>query len=510
MSKMILLSIISDVLKMEEPDLNKTFLELGGSSLAALKISARYEQKTGSKLSPTLLLKSPSLASAIEAIPAITTSSREELKRSDPNRRVKASMGQQWMLESRSLASNARPFQFQCAYEIKGDLQVDALIAALHDIHQHHVALRTRFQEEKGQYIIDTTEESPAIEIARCETGSDQKQRLQKFVSQSFVASDNQRWRSLILIHPGEAWTLCLAFDHLTADGWSFEVILEDLGKAYAARLEGHPPELPAAGSWLDYVELERQDFEENLARSLQYWATQLPDNYEDFSISLPGRNKSPYLSSPVSYRVALNKIEASALQCIKHTPFVIATTAMARAVSDTTMNSKVRIFTSSANRQHPGHDRTVGWFATGIFPTYLLSEDGSWPTDLAIVTEKVAEAQKVGNVPAVYVRRGIWPESPRGYREDTGIYLACSDSETASLHLLSTEVRKIDVPDRADTPGIHFFLEKDSGSWILTVHYHNGEYETEIVDNLVRKFRNQLQTFQRSAGSIFEKSIRG
>lgn len=499
-----LLRIVGDVLAIEPPAASDNFFDIGGSSLAAIRLLARFEQQYGFRISPRDFLACPTLGDV-----TTLTAERDSKPLIDgPSVAsfgpVPAGLAQQWALDAERLDPGAPALQSQAAFRLTGALDLDSLRSALRDVQSHHEALGVRFVRVGDRDMMETVaadptllvEDLPLTDAAREDAW---RSRLDEFARLPFPAEGSERWRTLVIRHASRISTICFAFDHRTADGWSLGIIFEDLAICYAARCKGEEPALIPAGSWFEYVTQERADLPYALTRALEHWRPRLPESFADYPVEIPGRLAAPELSEPRILHLDLPKGAASALDRRGRTPFVVATAALARAVSAANGMLTVRILTSSANRRHPGHERTVGWFATGVFPTYLLSPQGDWEADLDEVAAESQAALSVGDVPAVYVRRGLWPDSPAGFRQDTGLYLACNDALDAKFRLAGLSAEPVNTPDRADSPGIQLFLGRTSTGWSLTCYFHEKEYPGRVVEALANAFVDQLTTLSGS-----------
>jgi hypothetical protein len=84
----------------------------------------------------------------------------------------------------------------------------------------------------------------------------------------------NQRWAVLLVIH------------HLIADGWSWGVLLEELGEVYTAKAEGRTlPHRPAL-QYADYISWEGSPAQQTRVASAEaYWLELLADRPEEFEL---------------------------------------------------------------------------------------------------------------------------------------------------------------------------------------------------------------------------------
>lgn len=63
-----LLRIVGDVLEIDKPDKTDAFFDIGGSSLAGIRILARLEQQYGVRISPSEFLACDELGEVAELI----------------------------------------------------------------------------------------------------------------------------------------------------------------------------------------------------------------------------------------------------------------------------------------------------------------------------------------------------------------------------------------------------------------------------------------------------------
>ncbi|MGY0236060.1 condensation domain-containing protein [Longispora urticae] len=65
---------------------------------------------------------------------------------------------------------------------------------------------------------------------------------------------------------------LCIAVHHISIDGWSSALILNDLGIAYRARLTRTAPEWEPVPSYQDYIAWERDQLDRWVERDVPFW----------------------------------------------------------------------------------------------------------------------------------------------------------------------------------------------------------------------------------------------
>jgi len=160
-----------------------------------------------------------------------------------------------------------------------GELDEAALNAALLDLVVRHPALRSSFSEDGDTQLFHPCPRS--LEIVRHETytaGWDEV--LESEARQPFDLVTGPLLR-LHLAKLGEGHhELLFTAHHLVCDGWSFGMLIAELGTAYNARKAGRLPRLAPAMSFAEYARHEVADHGTPEAKSAErYWISKFEHN---------------------------------------------------------------------------------------------------------------------------------------------------------------------------------------------------------------------------------------
>ncbi|REF28436.1 amino acid adenylation domain-containing protein [Xenorhabdus cabanillasii] len=207
-----------------------------------------------------------------------------------------------------SEAQSSRWFQYQinpaqrgqnnsafCA-RVKG-LTAEKLEDALNHLIKRHPMLRASFGQYDGKLGYQIAENA-VIKITRHNARDLSEETLQQVVR-------NDCWHAFDLNNPLRvyaSWYQCddqesvmvLTFDHLAVDGWSYWILLEELGKLLTEQ------ELPPAPerSYQDYVIWQQQWLNSNNAKKQQqFWCDNLSGHLTE--LQLPASNKPVINQSP-------------------------------------------------------------------------------------------------------------------------------------------------------------------------------------------------------------------
>lgn len=184
-----------------------------------------------------------------------------------------------------------RAFNEAFQLQLKGDLNTDAFRQAVQDIVARHEALNLRFPEN-GEH--QQRAAFQAVEVPVTDLRNLSEENLRSAINENTEACALDAYDVLNgpVMRVDVLWIadqefLCLfGFHHLVCDGWSSVVFLEELGGAYAARLNGLAPNFPEATPFSSYVKQElKAEAGESRRKSLAYWKAQFAQIPEPLSL---------------------------------------------------------------------------------------------------------------------------------------------------------------------------------------------------------------------------------
>ncbi len=202
-------------------------------------------------------------------------------------------------------------------------------------------------------------------------------------------------WRVLHLRHVDGSARLLIAVHHLTIDGVSWRVLLEDLQAAYLALVAGTEPALPARSApfkaWAEH--LARWAGSEALAAELPHWRRELaaiPDLPRD----------DPQAQAWIQDRrtAAMSLDAALTKQLLRVAPAAygggidaLLLTALGRTLSAWSGHPEALVLLEGHGREGDAADidlsRTVGWF-TSAYPVRLSGHDRPWAAAIPAVSD--------------------------------------------------------------------------------------------------------------------------
>jgi amino acid adenylation domain-containing protein len=201
-----------------------------------------------------------------------------------------------------------------CAYNesqtlrLGGRLVVESLRAALHQLVMRHEALRTTFSPDGSSFCVAATAdlEMRSIDLSQLSL-ADRKVRVaeiqQQVVEQPFDLEFGPLVRCQLLKLAEREHLLLVITHHIICDGWSWGVLIRDLGRLYSAAISGVTAELEEPERLSEYaIELVTASGSEEAIADEGYWMAQFAGDIP--IVDLPTDRSRPALRTFDSARV--------------------------------------------------------------------------------------------------------------------------------------------------------------------------------------------------------------
>ena len=260
------------------------FFALGGHSLLAARLASRVRTLLEVELPLREVFEAPSVRALAERVDALraaadgATSPEIVPLREGEEAPLSFAQERMWFLHQLDPASGAYNIPF--AFDVAGEIDVEALRVAIEETVARHAALRSTFAEREGGPAL-VVRAPGRFDLPVVPVGDEAE--LERRVDEEGVRPFDLEHGPLVratLFRVGTArHVLALNLHHIAADGWSFGILLRELSERYAARVEGRDPHLPEPGvSYADYAAWQRRWFAAGgvLERQAAYWRRKL------------------------------------------------------------------------------------------------------------------------------------------------------------------------------------------------------------------------------------------
>nr|WP_321573761.1 amino acid adenylation domain-containing protein [Mycobacterium pseudoshottsii] len=371
------------------------FFNIGGHSLAALRVIMRLRERMG----VTLQMRDFVRAGSLTALAALIEEKRGQAEPIDdaaitgpvpidrtkplPLSPVQANL---WYLQQ--LVPTMAAYNIPEAVRIRGPVDAKRLRAAFAEVVACHEALRTVFPAREGQPVQVILPPGPVqLEHADLtDLPADQREaagqeRIAKLAARPFDLFRDSPVRVLLVTLADDDHYLAWVLHHIVADGWSAAGLLPaEMSKAYAAL---------DAGERLPSLDVQPVDYVEWAGRLL---STERRGELEDFwrdhldgappEIELPRDFPRPALGSfrGGRVRIALTEADRQAVRALARqhsaTPYSVLVAAFMVWIASYGRQRDMVVGAVTAGRNHPSVERTIGNFANMVALRCQLGDD--------------------------------------------------------------------------------------------------------------------------------------
>ncbi|MEU6072152.1 amino acid adenylation domain-containing protein, partial [Streptomyces sp. NPDC047082] len=238
----IVCDLFAQVLGLPRAGVDDDFFELGGHSLLATRLIARIRAAFSVEIGLRTLFEART-AGAVAARLDTAGPARLALTKQQLPDTVPLSFAQRRLWFLHKMEGPSATYNIPLVLRLTGDLDHDALRAALGDLVARHESLRTVFPEVDGtpyqQVLDDVAVELPVTGITEAELPDG----LTSAARHAFdLATEPPLYAELFRLAP-DRYVLILVLHHIAGDGWSLGPLAADLTHAYTARTQGQAPD---------------------------------------------------------------------------------------------------------------------------------------------------------------------------------------------------------------------------------------------------------------------------
>ncbi|HTX95536.1 MAG TPA: amino acid adenylation domain-containing protein, partial [Mycobacterium sp.] len=512
----LLATTYAHTLGLDHVGVDDSFFDLGGDSLLAMRLIAAINADLDADVSVRTLFDAPTVA---ELAPRLAGGSnrRKPLLPATRPARIPLSCAQNRLWFVNQFEGGVATYNMPTAFRITGELNVEALAAALDDLVIRHESLRTVFPDTDGVPYQEVLPPRPGMwrrGDATVESLSDQQHvagELIALAGHQFNLAAEIPIRAQIYSTGSDEHVLAIVLHHIAFDGWSLVPMFRDIGVAYASRCAGVAPdwtELPV--QYVDYTLWHQEllgaesDPDSVVVQQLRYWRRELADLPE--IVSLPADRARPAVPSYRGDEVEL-LIEPQVWAGAKRlatthnaTPSMVLQAVMAVLLHRVGVGDDVVMGTPIAGRSDRALNDLIGFFVNTWVLRVAVDPALPFTEVLAQVRHKALDAYSNQDVPFERLVEELNPVRSAAHHPLFQVLMVLQNnvrpegfaSEGVSVEQWAVPTRSarfdldfelVEVP--TDEPG----TPKAAGS----VTYATDLYDRETIERLVHRFGRLL-----------------
>nr|WP_307793489.1 non-ribosomal peptide synthetase [Amycolatopsis sp. MtRt-6] len=500
----VLCGLFAEVLDTSSIGVDDDFFALGGHSLMATRLVARLRAVFGVELQVRSVFEAPTVA-GLAALLATSGSApaRPALLRAEPRPDVlPLSFAQQRLWFLHRLEGPSATYNMPSAVRLTGNLDVDALRAALSDVVERHEALRTVFPEIDGearQLVLDGVTIPLPVRAVTEATLAD---AVSEAAGAVFELESELPLRAELLRLGAREHVLVLVFHHIASDGWSTAPLWRDLATAYTARQAGEAPRwTPLPVQYADYTLWQRDVLGEPVIEpQLAYWRETLAGLPE--RIELPTDRPHP---AEASYRgeqfafgwdAELHSGLVELARACGASVFMVVHAGLTAVLTRLGAGTDIPLGTSIAGRTDAALDDLVGFFVNTLVLRVDTGGDPSFRDLVARVRDRSLDAYAHQDVPFERLVEALNPARSLAYHPLFQTMLAWQNNAVADLALPGLAVAEEPVRTGTARADLTFFVGERPGhqSGIRgTAEYNSDVFDRSTVEALLERLRTLL-----------------
>lgn len=286
-----LLTIWKRVLDVEQMGITHNFFLMGGNSLKAIRIISMINKQLGYQVGLSVIFDHPTIEEFSGRLNAENKGAYDAISVIPEEADYPVSYAQRrlWLIDQIDNKEHGAYNISEC-YEIKGELNREALEHALLHLKERHESLRTIFKPADDgvrQVILPMEEVDSGLQFHSME-GLDVDEPFLKEMIQS-MSSNHMELQEGPLFHfhwiklSSERHVFVMSVHHIISDAWSLEVLTSEFLKLYYGHVKDEQPQLAELPfQYKDYAAWQNKQLSGELLEShkdfwLQYLGSEIP-----------------------------------------------------------------------------------------------------------------------------------------------------------------------------------------------------------------------------------------
>ncbi|SDM57636.1 non-ribosomal peptide synthetase [Allokutzneria albata] len=398
-----------------------------------------------------------------------------------------------WFLNE--LEPGTTEYNSALAMRLYGELDLPALTGSLQRLVDRHEALRTTFDSVDGAAVQIV---HPPYRLDVSVVDSDEaglRQVLDDF-NQPFDLRVGPLFRAMVVRLGAEDHLLVIGAHHIVVDGWSFDVLCDELSKSYRAAVEGATVDLPdVRAQYPDYAVWQRENNDD--ASKLDYWKKQLAGIAP---LELPtDRPRPPVRTQNGALRLfdvprdvtdQLRKIA----QDTGSTLFMVLLAACKVLFSRYSGQEDISLGTVTAARNRPELSGTIGFFVNTVVVRSQVDGGKRFLDFLLDVKATVLDALAHDEVPFDRLVDALQPQRDPSRTPLFQAMVVLRSFQKQSLDLKGLRSEEFSLPRDSSTFDISLEFQERNGALLGVLEYNTDLFDAATVERMITHLQVLLE----------------
>lgn len=410
-----------------------------------------------------------------------------------------------WFLEQ--LQPGTALYHIPLAVKIMRALDAHIVEKSIQEVIRRHAILRTSFEIVQGEVCQIITPELafnlPLKDLAHLPASLREPQALrliQAEIERPFHFSQGPLFRMLLVRLGEEEHILACILHHMLADGWSIDLLLQELARTYDTLLAGQPSPLePLPVQYADYAYWQQQWLHLGLFDPhLAYWQAQLKDAPDTLNIPRKRTQSPPAMpGGALLSEVFPRSLCEDVTRLATHTGttlFMVLLAAFAALLYHYTGQQDICVGTPIANRNRSAWTHLIGFFANTLPLRIRLTGNPTFSTLLTHVRDVALQAYEHQDVPFERIVEAVGPQRDIRYNPFFQVMFEARHMPEKNTEIDITGFQAIQVSTQTAKFELSVIVEQTDDGLRCSVEYSTESFDERTVQRMLSHFHIILQ----------------
>lgn len=487
------LAIWQKRLKIRQIGIHDNFFELGGHSLLAVQTISAINEEFVTSLSVKALFDNPTISlisnvllhqeNQINSMPFLEKADKSEgIPLSDAQRRI-------WFLDS---LNKGTEYNMTLVLELNGSIDSKKMENAIIQLMMRHESLRTTFSNHFGtpsQIVHHQLAFELEVDSA---TNDDIQDLIQREAKLEFDLSKGPLFKAKLIKRPSSD-VLVLIFHHIICDGWSLNIIKEELVSLYNdEKLSENPIQYP------DYA-VYQQKFADSteFSRQLSYWIKQMEGDIP--FLQLPQDNwQEDQKEKNITIKYSLSKDISEKIKLFskerKYTPFMTFLGAFSVLLTRLSQQNDVVVGTPLVNRKISDLESAVGLFLNTLPLRIKVDENKTFGDYLENVKEVMLDAFDHQDVPFEKIVEKVQAERNLNRNPLFDVLINYQNyGDEKEFRLGDSELKQLEVEEIESKFLLTLYIKDTNAGYQMNLSYRNNLFSEEWMKEFLNQYLHLL-----------------
>lgn len=418
----LLVDIWCNVLNQERIGIEDNFFDLGGHSLKATQIVLQVFKQLQVSVGLKDLVNNPTIKQFSEVLKQAASKKYESISVLDSDQiyyDISHAQKRLWLIDQ--FRENQQAYNIHSSFQIKGDLNLEALQATFLSVIQRHEILRTNFVVMNGsvkQFIYDKSKVNFELEVFDFSKSPNAVEEAKELAEQEmnyvFCLKNDSLIRAKLIKLDSEKHVLVLTMHHIIADGWSLRILMMELSQMYYIKETGGETQLePLRIQYKDYTYWHNKMIVEH---DEQYWLKKLSNPPEFINLPYsPKRNHTTKSEQELYKTMAIDGDQFVKLKELakrfETTMSNLMLSAYGIMLNKISGQNDIVIGIGHANRNHPDIENLIGFFVNLLPIRMLFDKNDDFENVIKQISTSTFEAFEHSNYPFELLIEKVCPD---------------------------------------------------------------------------------------------------